>query len=433
MRYPKSSFHAHARPRTWLLALSVLGCAAANADEPSPWYVGASEGLTHDSNVSRLSNDIVDPNGRGDTYSSTSLLGGFDQNYGRQHFFGKANVAYNKYDHHSALDNTSYGVNTGWDWASIWQLSGGFFASANQSLAQLNGNTVVQTLDKNVVRSEQVGANLNWGGVGDLGTQASFVHSRVNYSLDTAQLSNSSSNSGSLGVTYRLGPTLTTGLAYRLSRTDAFEPGSAASPSGTTTAAVPYTSTGRNIDLTLNWNSTAQTGFSARLSFTNQGNAGGTGQDFSGLTGSLTASYAPTAKIGLSASFNRDAGANGSFFNESVLSGTASNPVLSFRQTFYQNTTVANTLALGANYAATAKIGVNSSYTYRSATISSTQSGVSDYNDKLQVASLGASWAVGRIWSLGCNLSHEKRDVQQTPVYAYTANVIGCSAQVTLR
>lgn len=407
---------------TVAVALAALACAHAHADEPSPWYVGASESLTHDSNVNRLSEGINDPDGRGDTYSSTSLLGGFDQSYGRQHFYTKANVAYNKYQHHGSLDNTSYGLNAGWDWASIWNLSGGFYASANQSLAQLNGNSPVQTLNKNQVRSQQYGTTLNWGGASDLSLQAALTHSRVSYSL--AGNNDSSANTASLGAYYHVGPTVTTGVAYRFTRT-----------TSSLFNGQSYTSDGRNIDLSVDWRYTVQTGVNARLSFTRQGNSGGTGQDFSGLTGSVTTTYAPTAKLNFNANYSRDAGTNGSFFNVPITGNTPSTQANNGTvNSYYLNSTVANTFSVGANYAATAKIGVNAGYSYRSANISNTGNvGASDYKDNLQDATLGASWAIGRLWSLGCNLSHEKRDVHSVPTYTYSANVIGCSVQATLR
>lgn len=409
-----------------VVALAGLAGGAAWADEPSPWYIGASETITHDSNVNRLSDNspIADPDGKGDTYSSTSLLGGFDQGYGRQHFYGRANVAYNKYQHHGNLDNTSYGLNAGWDWATVWQLSGGFFASTNQSLAQLNGNQPAQSasLNKNQVRSDQYGANVNWGGAGALSLRGGITHSKISYTEATTGASDSSANSASLGAYYQVGPTLTTGIAYRITRTESSD-----------ALGRPYSSDGRNIDLSADWRYSVQTGVNARLSFTRQSDAGGSGQDFSGLTGSVAATYAPTAKLAFSASYARDAGTNGTYFNVPLLTTTGSGTTITNYTSFYQNTTVANTLALGANYAATAKIGVNAGYTYRSATVSSGTGGGGDYKDKLQTASLGVNWAVARAWSVGCNVSHEKRDTDSTPSFAYAANVFGCSAQITLR
>lgn len=403
-------------------ALTAFTSSAAWAQETIPWYVGVSQSLTRDSNVYRLSDGVAPINGesRSDTYSSTGLLGGFDQPYGRQRFRAVANVRYNKYQDQDRLDNTSYGLDAGWDWSTIWNLSGGVNVSANQSLAQLNGNSAVPTTTRNLVKTDQIGANVNWGGTGLLSVQSTYSHSRARYSDQNSGNSNSSGDSASLGAYYSLSPAVTTGLALRFTRTDA-------------TAANQNSSNGRNLDLSANWRYSPQTGANARLSWTRQSNSGSAGQEFSGLTGSLAANYAPTAKLGFNISYNRDAGTNGTFFNVPDTGGSTTAPVL------FENSQVSDSLALGASYAATAKISATAGYQYRKAKISNTaasggaSAGFGDYDDKLQTASLGVGWAISRGWQLGCNFLHEKRDVTSTPGYAYTANVIGCSASLSLR
>ena len=414
-----------------IAALALLANCGAHADEPSPWYIGATETIRHDSNVNRYGDGFSDPKGRGngDTYSSTGLVGGFDQSYGRQHFYGSGTVAYNKYHAYDELNNTSYGLQAGWDWATVNNFSGGVNASANQSLAQLNGNAgPVTSSARNLLRTEQIGTNVNWGGAGALSVQGAYTHSRVSYANPSQLGSNSSGDSASLGTYYRLGPTLTTGIAYRITRTtnpDVFD-------STGTLVTAENTSNGRNIDLSADWRYSAQTGVNARLSFTHQTNAGGGSQDFSGLTGSISANYAPTGKLAFTAAYARDAGTNGTLFNVPITSGsTTTGTTSTYATSVYQNTTIANTLSAGVTYAATAKIGVNANYSYRNARTTATSA--SDYDDKLQTAGLGVSWAIARAWTLGCNYTHEARDAQSVPVYKYSANVFGCSAQVTLR
>ena len=418
--------------RPLVAALAATACCGAWAEDPSPWYIGATQSLTHDSNVYRL-NDGVSPDGdraRAGTYSSTGLVGGLDQSIGRQRFYGAGNVRYNKYLDNGDISNTSYGLNAGWDWASVWNLSGGVNVSANQSLAQLNGNSSAQfqSTDRNLVRSDQIGANLAWGGTGLLSARGDYSHSRVRYTLPTQSGSNSSADSASLGGYYNLSPDLTAGVAYRVTRTvQPLVSNGFGTASGQTTS-----SDGRNIDLSLNWRYTPQTGVNARVSFTNQTNAGGTNQDFNGLTGSLAATYAPTAKLAFSLSYSRDAGTNGTFFN--VPASTGPGGSMPATSVLVQNSQVADSVALGATYAATAKIGVTAGYTYRNSRIGDASNNT--YNDKLQVASLGASWAITRAWLLGCNLSHEKRaaaGVVGGVGSNYSADVIGCSAQFTLR
>lgn len=411
--------------RPLIAALATLASTGAWADEPSPWYFGVSQSLTRDSNVYRLADGVVDPDGRSDTYSSTGLLGGLDQKVGRQRFYGTADLRYNRYQNHDSLNNTSYGLNAGWDWATVWNLSGGVNVSANQSLAQFNGNTAVPTTNtttRNVVRTDQIGANAAWGGSGLLSIQGGYTHSRVKYSDDSSGNSDSTGDTGTVGAYYSVSPDVTAGIALRLTKTDG-------------ASSLTNSSDGRNVDLSLNWRYTVQTGVNARLSWTRQSNSGGGSQDFSGLTGSIAANYAPTAKLAFSVSYNRDAGSNGTFFNAPASTGTTTpvTPIL------FENSQVADSLSVGANYAATAKIAVNAGYQYRKSritnatTVGGSSAAGEEYNDKLQSASLGASWAIARAWQLTCNLLHEKRDVTSTVGYAYSANVASCSAQLTFR
>ena len=416
--------------RPLIAAIAALVSCSAWAEDPSPWYIGASQSFTHDSNVYRVPNSTPDPDGKshGDNYSSSGLLGGFDQPIGRQRLYGTANVRYNKYQDHNNLNNTSYGMNAGWDWETIEKLSGSLNASANQSLATFDGNATQPTTVRNLVKTDQVSASVRWGGAARLSVSGDYAHSRVSYSAATSQSSDSSADTGSIGTSYVVSPDLRVGAAVRLTRTVA--------PNGTQVTPTTFestTSNGRNLDLTGDWQSTAQTGVNARLSWTRQTDSGAAGRDFSGLTGALSARYAPTAKLRFNASYSRDAGTNGSFFN--VVAAQGSSPTTGL----YENSQVSDGLNLGASYAATAKIDVTAGYQYRKAKIVSNISAgggsaqTGDYTDTLRIATLGASWAIARAWSLSCSLSHENRDVGSVTAYAYSANVAACSAQFTLR
>ena len=56
-----------------------------------------------------------------------------------------------------------------------------------------------------------------------------------------------------------------------------------------------------------------------------------------------------------------------------------------------------------------------------------------EYTDNTFDASIGLSYAVARNWSMNCRYEYLKRDVSGSLPYAYNANVIGCTAQFTLR
>ena len=150
---------ARAAGRLCALSFAALVAMSAHAqEEPSPYFIGLRQVLTHDSNVFRV-ND-----GPSDSYSTTSLLGGFDQKISRQRVYLNANIGRNLYRNQTALNNTSYGVNTGWDWQTIEKLSGTLSAGLNRALAsQTDSSTIPQNVS-NKVTTQHYGATARWGG-----------------------------------------------------------------------------------------------------------------------------------------------------------------------------------------------------------------------------------------------------------------------------
>ena len=400
---------------------AAVACGLARADEPSPYFIGVTQALTHDSNINRI------PNGTGDNYSSTGIVAGLDQRIGRQRVYASAGLQFNKYQDQDRLDNTSYNVSGGWDFNTIERFSGGLSLSATQNLASTsNSNTLAPTTDRNIAQTEQFGARIGWGGDAALTLNSSYAHSRVHYSTPAYATSESSQDSVSAGANYRVGATLGVGAALRLARSVA--------PKGIQVAPGVFaenTANSRNIDFLVDWRPTAQTTLGGRLSLTRQTNSGVSGRDFSGLTGALNASYTPTAKLSFNAALSRDAGANSAFFNLTNATNGTTSTVLS------ESSQVSNNVALGAVYAATAKINVNAGANWRrTELVDSLGGGSVDRTDDVKSVSLGANYAITRAWSVACNISHEQRDVSGNAAvagFAYTANVVGCTTQFTLR
>ena len=400
-------------------ALAAASCAAW-ADDPNPYYIGATQTLTHDSNVFRT------PNGSSDNYGSTGLVAGFNQPIGRQQLRASATVNNNYYQRETSLNNVSYAISAGWDLSTIERLSGGVSASASRSLASNDFNSTAQpAATRNIITRQQIGARVGWGGDGPLGLNAAYSHSNTDYS--ESPTSEARGDSASFGATYRLGPTVRLGLGVSALRNEA--------PFGIVVSPGVYesnTTNGRSLDFTASWQPGPRTGLNGRLSWTRNSNSRNAGQDFSGLTGALGASYEPSAKISLSASLSRDAGTSATLTNQinpsTGLPFTVSN----------NNTRTTDSLSLGASYAATARIGVTAGLLYRSSDVAD-QIGLggaavnSDRTDKSYSASLGANWAIARNWSLGCNLNHVKREISGSTPIAYSSNVASCTAQLTLR
>lgn len=418
---PPARARGGASIRPMIAALAAAAGCGAWAAEPSPYYFGVSQGLTHDSNVFRSTD------GPSDNYSSTGLLGGFDQMISRQRVFGTANIDLNRFQEQQQLNNTSYGLNVGWDWATIEKLGGSVYARLNQSLASLNDNTLRPSTERNLTKNQQFGARVRWGGDAALTLQSGYGHSSVSYSAPTYQSSASRQDSFDAGVNYRVGAALVVGSALRYTRSEADQ--ALVQPNGTF---LPNATTGRSIDLTAQWEASAQTRTTARVSWTNQANSGIANRDYSGLTGSLDASYVPTAKLSFTGSLSRDAGTNGSTIN--AVDIRTNTPIVGRSE----NSQVANNLSLGATYAATSKINVTAGVRYRHSTIVEAVNAGSfvssrEYGDTSRSASLGANYAIARNWSMTCNLAHIERSVGGTLPFQYGANTVNCSAQYTVR
>ena len=397
--------------------------------QASPYYIGVTQAFTHDSNVYRV------PNGGGDVYSSTGLIGGFDQPVGRQRFRAAANVRYNKYQDVTALDNTSYGVNAGWDWATIEELTGSINVDANQSLANFNGNATIPSTVRNIVKTDQISTNVRWGGERALNLLGSYAHSRVRYSDPASLSSESTGDTGSIGANYRIGPDLRAGAAFRVTRTRTpYGVLLVSNPTDPNNPANfgPNTGNSRNVDLTLDWRTSPQSNVTARVSYTRLTNSDATAQDFSGVTGALTANFAPTAKLTFNAAISRDAGTNSSFFNAPGAPTGSSAPATV--STLTQNSQTTDSYAIGAGYAATAKINLTAGAQYRRLkTVPTAGINTTEGNDDLTTTTLGAIYDFSRALQFACNLSHESRNVTGTVAYSYSANVVGCSAQLVLR
>ncbi len=403
--------------------------AAAPNQATSPYYLGASQGFTHDSNVYRI------PSGPGDNYSSSSLLAGFDQRLSRQRVFGTASVSLNRYQDQTKLNNTSYDLTAGLAWETLYNLSGSVDASLDQHLSAPAASVASPQPVRNLARRQTVGGVARWGGVSVLTVEGTLGYSSLDYSAPEYVTSESRQEYGSLGLYYRESPLLRLGVAVRADRSRT--PQAFQQPDG---SFLSNQVNGRHLDLLADYELTGRLNANARLSFTRQTNSSAaSAADFSGLTGDIRLSYRATARIGISVFAARQAGFNTTSSGAPIVpvdpTTSAATPVAGL----YENNRVTNSLGLGATYEATSKINVNAGLNYARARVVSTRSttsgtlGSADTVDELKGATLGVSYAIARPWLLGCNLAHDKRDVSGAVAYTYEATSIGCSARFTWR
>ena len=409
------------------LPSNVVSTSAFGSSDSGPYYIGASQALTHDSNVFRT------PNGPSDNYSSTSLLGGFDQPISRQRVFGRASVTANRYQDQNQLNNVSYALSTGLAWETINKLSGNLNLRMNRNLAAPASNAA-PVARRNIADTKGFDLVARYGGASLLSVEARLGYSRLDYSIPEYVASESQQTSGSIGLYYRPGGPLRLGVAARINRTKTpqalFDPA--------TGSYQPNTIKGRNLDLLADYDLTGLLTANGRLSYTKQTNTNIGESNFSGLTGSVGVNWRPTGKTTVRFDAARDAGFDTDVYS-GVVPGDTINPIPSTMTGLYENNRVSYSAGIGASYAATAKISANVGARYLRAklvsTVVSQGSTVSapDGADTAKSAYIGANYAISRNWSLACNVSREEREVSGFSDYAYTVNTFACLTQITLR
>ena len=381
--------------------------------DPNPYYIGVSQAFTHDSNVYRI------PDGPADTFSSTSLLGGFDQMLGRQHVFGRAVVSGNRYQDETTLDNVSYNAYLGVDWETIENLSGRINGSFNQWLtsAPAGGSRPVAT--RNISNTQTIDAVVRWGGPSLLSIEGGASYSNVGYSSIQYVASEFNKSSASLGLFYHGGGPLRVGIGVRADATRT--PQAFVDPA---TGQVQSTRlNGQYVDFLADYDVTGQIGANARLSYTRQESSAG-GTDLSGWTGNVGLSWQATGKKRATYS---------TFAFTQTATGIAFTPVVGV----FQNNQITTSAGISASYAATAKISTFASARYYRAhqlnLIFATGTPAEDVIDISNTYSLGANYQITRNWGAACTMAYERRDVSGGRTYSYDAKTIGCSTQFTWR
>jgi hypothetical protein len=399
------------------------------APDPNPYYIGVSQGLTHDSNVFKI------PSGPSDNFSSTSLTGGFDQKLSRQQIFGRGTVSLNRYFDQSQLDNTSYSLATGVNWETIESLSGNLNLGANRSLSAPTVGPTAPGAVRNIAKTEDADARVRWGGASLLTLEGSVGYSRLDYSDPQSVAAQTKGRTGSLGLFYRPGALLRLGVAARVNRTDS--PKAFLDPNTGTFQG--NTIKGKNLDLLADYEVSGFVSANGRLSYTRQTNTGVSGANFSGITGGLGASYRPTARTSFRLDVARDAGFDASLFNTtSITTNSSGTLVLTPITGQYENNRVTDTIALGVTYELTAKINASAGASYSRAKLTTTLVGAGSQAgpesiDKQTSLYLGATYSITRNWGANCNLAYAHRDVTGPANYSYNDNTIGCTTQYTWR
>ncbi len=392
-----------------LLALHALPALA----ESSPYYAGATLGLSHVSNIYRSAGA-----GDSDTVTSAGLLAGLDQQLGRQRLTVDGSLQDNRYRNNSSLNNSSYSLRSGLDWQTVGRLSGTVSASSSRSLADFNvGGGVNPIFAKNTERNDEYSAFARLGTSTRYTFEAGFTRRTRDFSaVEYARLVYQQ-NTTSLGVYATPGANLRLGLVGRrtLGQNPSYPVGLTFNPSIPALEIVyaPNDYRRNDVDLTLSWNTGGASALNARLSASRTRNSLTQLTNFSGTTGALGWTWQALSKLQLSAQVARDSG------QETLVRSADVNRVYTNWQ-------------LGAVYAATAKLSLNASVSSnRSTRANSDNSPLSDNYEKARSQSLGLRWAYSRSFSLGCQYNHSSRD-SSVAQYVYSANSLGCTGQALI-
>jgi len=397
----------------FFVAATSLAFAQAN-----PYYGGVAQALTHETNVFRVATGLPESN---DTFSTTTLLAGVNQPFGRQRFFGDAAAHFNRYRNNEQLNNTGYGVALGLDWETIGNLAGRLGYTANENLARFGADQGPALTTRNMERSQELLARGQYGLVSLLSLEGSLSHRQRDYSAPEYAFQEFKQDAGSLGILYRPSGLLTLGAAGRHTK--------GRYPFAVTTApgvVQPDDFTRNDLDLSAIWVPTGLSTVTARISYTKETHDAVASRDVSGATGAIRWDYRPTGKLTFTSELIRDTGAESSF---TQLAQSRANSIGNDSQ-------LSTSFLFRGLYEATAKIQVevNARYVERNLvnTFALTTGATSSQagSDKLGEVKLGLRYAPAPSVLLGCSFGYERRGASSAVSYAYTANVTTCSAQI---
>lgn len=428
-RRPTGRRH-HPLPRASRLAL-LMGALASSPvwAETHPYYLGVSQTLRHESNIYRIGDQqaLPDAYSKADTVATTALFAGLDQSFRRQRVSGNVTLRANHYQRNRQLNNQGYGLSAAWDWATVERLSGSLSASANRNLTQFNeGNnsTLVRT-ERNLESLEQLDAKLHLGVVTRFTAEAALGLVRRHFSAASYARSTSNQQSGSLGLSYRPGGSLTLGAALRLTRVD--YPNFQLLTNGSYQSDRLHR---QDIDFTAYWQPSGASALSARLSPTRNRHDGNTGADFSGLTGSLNWAWQPGGRTRLTTTLSHDTGQSYDAVSVGIFGpGTVD----------YSQTTTA--LKLKGDYDLTAKIALTASITQANRALNNTYAVTTgatlqtlDGSDRSTNLALGSRWQPTRSLHLGCDWGLERRGSSNAQLSVpMSSTSFSCSGQFTLQ
>jgi len=417
-------------------ALLALWAHAASAQQ-SPWSVGGSMLWSHDANLLRLA-DGQDPGpgeSRADTVLSTAIVGGLNQNIGRQRVFGNLTLRDNRFDKNSKYNNQSYNGALGLDWSTINRVSGTLSFSAARNLSTFNAEGVGLLGEKNLESTQALAASVSVGIVTEYSLEVGASRRQVRNSVQDERVLSRDLNLDTLSVGIAWRPTAAFSLTGALRNVQAQYP-TFRLVTNTATNTSDYESDRykqQQFDLTAALQPTGASTLDLRLSFGDTRYVVNEERNFSSVNGSLGWFWQATGKLRLTTRLARDKGQDN--YPSSVPFFFSRIPVT------LSDSRVITTVRVQADMDVSAKIALSTSLQHAQRTLdrdtlalSNTVSlGTSSGKDGTTVFTLGARWAPLRNTLVGCDASHETRRASGDLTSNLKGATFGCYGQISLQ
>jgi len=397
--------------RVVLLTLLAGTGVAVQAQESSPYYLGASQSFVRDNNILRQTD------AKSDTISSTGVRAGIDQAFGRQRAVVGLEANRNRYSNYNLYNNTDYAATGRLDWSTVERMSGTLSAESRRSLYR---NNLDQSTAKNLLTTSGAALQVQVGLVTRWSFDTTLSTNRQSYSASSG--SNLRQNGVGAGVRFR--PSEALSLRTGLRRTEGKYPNVLPTPDDFTR---------EDLDFDSQLEASGASRLSTRLSYTRESHSLVNRRAYHGWTGSLGWNWRPTGKLTLDLTAARDSNVGSqNAFGLSTSDGSG-------------DTRISNTLGLRSAWELSPKLGVTAGLGYARRTldnafllgISSSGAVLADGKDSTKSANLGVRYMPLRNLDLGCGVNWEDRSVQASGLsnisFPYSATSYNCSAQIYLR
>jgi hypothetical protein len=390
---------------------------AVTPEERRPWYVGAQQSFTYESNIYRspgVAPSVIPE--VSDTISSTALLAGVDRPFGRQRIIADAAISHNRFSDESHLNHNAWRLGARLDWETIARLSGELDLRTRRDLVRHDELSLTSDIEKHLRNVNSLTLTARLGGEGRLGVEGRLGHQVVDHKspLPEVQVRDQQQNFGSLGVVYRPSGALRLGVAARLTQGEYDD----ADP---TPAVLPNEFDRKDIDLTAAWMPSGISALLARLSATRQDYDTQTTlqRDFSSVTGALQWDWRPTGKLRFISELLRETG-DQVVFEQLLGLGTGD-----ISTTTGLQVRSATTASIRGIWAATAKISVDGQLRH------SRRSFEGASGDRATGLSVGLRWDPTRAIGVGCSVGRTTRD-SDAAAREYDLDIASCFARFLL-